>query len=166
MLDVHLLPGEYFVGDARYRIRTMLGSCVSITLWQPRLKIGAMSHFLLYERERGRGGIELSGRYGSEALELMVRELRALGVQATDCQAKIFGGAIMFPQLEKQRRPSIGRRNGESAEELLRLYHIPIVSESLFGVGHRHIIFNVSTGDVWVKQADLGETHGPVKEAQ
>lgn len=52
--EVYLLPGEYFVGDARYRIRTVLGSCVSITLWHRRLRIGAMSHFLLSEREAGR----------------------------------------------------------------------------------------------------------------
>lgn len=52
--EVYLLPGEYFVGDARYRIRTVLGSCVSITLWHRPLRIGAMSHFLLSEREAGR----------------------------------------------------------------------------------------------------------------
>jgi chemotaxis protein CheD len=35
---------------------------------------------------------------------------------------------------------------------MLAQHSIPVVSESLFGVGHRQIIFNVSSGDVWANQ--------------
>ncbi|MBU3900180.1 MAG: hypothetical protein KJ614_14860 [Gammaproteobacteria bacterium] len=45
-----------------------------------------------------------------------------------------------------------GERNGEAAPALLRDYGIPVVSESLFGIGHRQISFNVSNGDVWSHQ--------------
>ena len=76
LIDVFLQPGEHFVGDANYRIRTLLGSCVSITLWHPVRKIGAMSHFLLSSRtpvdEISR---ELDGRYAEESLCLMLQEL-------------------------------------------------------------------------------------------
>ena len=68
--DIFLQPGEYFVGDASLRLRTMLGSCVAITLWHPQRKIGAMSHFLLAEHGgRRRTSNTLDGRYGDEALE-------------------------------------------------------------------------------------------------
>ena len=40
LIDIFLQPGEYFVGDADYQIRTMLGSCVSMTLWHPGKRIG------------------------------------------------------------------------------------------------------------------------------
>ena len=49
-VDVFLQPGEYVVGDAALRVRTMLGSCVSVTLWSPARRVGAMSHFLLASR--------------------------------------------------------------------------------------------------------------------
>ena len=52
-IDVFLMPGEHFVGDARHRIRTLLGSCVSITLWHPQRRVGAMSHFLLTVGDNG-----------------------------------------------------------------------------------------------------------------
>lgn len=158
--EVYLLPGEYFVGDARYRIRTVLGSCVSITLWHPRLRIGAMSHFLLSEREPGHAGepgAELSGRYGKDAMALMVAQLRDRGVRLRECEAKVFGGGTMFPEIEASRQPGIGHRNGVAAERLLAEYGIPVVSESLFGNGHRHILFDVATGDVWVRRGDTGE---------
>ncbi len=158
--DVYLLPGEYFVGDARYRIRTLLGSCVSITLWHPRLRIGAMSHFLLSERDppvQTEPGEGLSGRYGREAMALMVAQLQERGVRVRECEAKIFGGGTMFPSIEGGPQTGIGHRNGVAAETLLAEYGVPVVSESLFGNGHRQILFEVATGDVWVRQGDAGE---------
>jgi len=156
VIDVFLMPGEHFVGDARHRIRTLLGSCVSITLWHPLRRVGAMSHFLLTVGENEQV-VHLSGRYCEGALELMLTDLRKLGINPAECQAKIFGGGMMFPNIERDGEKNIGRRNGETAERLLRMHNIPVVSESLFGVGHRHIIFNVKTGDVWVRVGPPGQ---------
>jgi chemotaxis protein CheD len=46
----------------------------------------------------------------------------------------------------------VGRRNGSVARTLLSSAGIPVVSESLFGVGHRQIIFDVAQGHVWSRQ--------------
>ena len=184
LIDIFLQPGEYFVADAGYQIRTMLGSCVSITLWHPKSRIGAMSHFLLPSRQmherysplelatasRARmahlehlparparpldDGLPqtLDARYADEALWLMLRELAQQGVPPRECQAKVFGGGNMFPGQFRSGAMHIGRRNGEAARALLQAHGIPIMSESLFGAGHRQIIFDVSTGDVWSHQ--------------
>ncbi len=151
LIDIFLQPGEYFVGDADYRIRTLLGSCVSITLWHPTLRIGAMSHFLLSSRG-GRRVSELDARYGDEAMCLMSRELKRAKVPLAECQAKIFGGGNMFPRHSRHDATSVGQKNGEAARHLLDSYGIQVTSESLFGVGHRQIIFNVNNGDVWARQ--------------
>ena len=153
MIEVYLNPGDHFVGDARHRVHTLLGSCVSITLWHARLRVGAMSHFVLANGAQREGSLELDGRYGSEALTLMVGSLRSFGVAARDCEAKLFGGGDMFPDQLRSDDPTIGRRNGESAREMLRAHGIPLTSESLFGTGHRRIYFDISTGAVWARQS-------------
>jgi chemotaxis protein CheD len=140
------------VADAQYRIRTLLGSCVSITLWHPATRIGGMSHFLLPTRGSPAPTGELDGRYGDEALRLMLHEFRQAGVPPTQCQAKIFGGGNMFPGRTPAGAILVGQRNGEAAHALLRACGIAVVSESLFGVGHRQIIFDVGSGDVWSNQ--------------
>lgn len=151
VIDVFLQPGEYFVGDAGHRLRTLLGSCVSITLWHPVAKIGAMSHFLLARRHNApESGFD--GRYGEEALWLMLHELRGAGVTPAECQGKIFGGGQMFPMQSQSAGIHIGKENGETARGLLRAHGIPIASESLFGVGHRQIVFDVHSGNVWSRQ--------------
>ncbi len=55
----------------------------------------------------------------------------------------------------KARLTDVGRTNGETARRLLEFHGIPIVSESLYGAGHRQIVFDVDTGDVWVRHVPL-----------
>ena len=152
LMDIFLQPGELFVADASFQIRTILGSCVSITLWHPKARVGGMSHFLLPTRGLIPPTSELDGRYGDEALQMMIKDLKASGVSARQCQAKIFGGGNMFPGQTRASAITVGQRNGEAARALLLKQGIDVVTESLFGVGHRQIIFNVSNGDVWSRQ--------------
>ena len=152
LIEIFLQPGDLFVANAEYQIRTILGSCVSITLWHPIARMGGMSHFLLPTRGGAEAGQELDGRYGDEALQQMINELKQAGVAHTGCQAKIFGGGNMFPDHSHPGAINVGQRNGEAARAMLTRHGIPVVSESLFGVGHRQIIFDVSKGDVWAHQ--------------
>jgi len=145
--DIFLHPGEFVVADACCRLSTLLGSCVAITLWHPARRIGAMSHFLLPTQGRKRRPT-LSGRYGDEALDLMLAELKKLHVPAAECEARIFGGANMFPQRSPSEQRAVGEMNGLMARALLQAQRIPIVSESLFGTEHRRIVFEVRSGAV------------------
>jgi chemotaxis protein CheD len=158
---VHLAPGEHFVGDARHRVRTLLGSCVSITLWHPASRVGAMSHFLLADRPDpapGRRRPSLDARYGTEALMLMLQDLERLGITPRDCEAKVFGGAHMFPDWARQMPHQVGQRNGHAALMLLGELGIELVSSCLYGYGHRVIVFDIASGDVWARQTELDAT--------
>lgn len=152
LIDIFLQPGEFFVADEEYQIRTMLGSCVSITLWHPLKRVGAMSHFLLPSRGIPGQPDSLDARYGDEAMDLMVAELKQFGVAVGQCQGKVFGGGNMFPDRLRSGVMNVGQRNGEAALDLLNRHGVPILSESLFGIGHRQIIFDVRNGDVWCHQ--------------
>jgi chemotaxis protein CheD len=167
-VDVYLKPGEWFAGDGSHRIRTVLGSCVSMSLWSAAHRLGAMSHFVLASRDGARPlaglrGLELralDGRYGDEALHLMLHELGRRGVAAPQCEAKIFGGGDMFPGRAAREGAAVGRRNGEAARRLLQSHGITVVSEALFGNGHRQIVFDVASGDVWCRQRALVPAEG------
>lgn len=152
LMEVFLQPGEFFVGNANFQMRTILGSCVSFTLWHPEARIGGMSHFVLPTRGRKVRESEFDGRYGDEAMHLMMRDLWTAGVDPAACEAKIFGGGNMFPNHCPAGVVTVGERNGEAARALMRQHGIEVVTESLFGVGYRQIIFSVSSGDVWSKR--------------
>jgi len=151
-IDIFLMPGDFFVGDQRYRVRTLLGSCVSITLWHPALRIGAMSHFLLpgHSRRKSAREADKPGMYGADAMQLMVDGMAQHGVPLIQCQGKIFGGGAMFPGAGKA--GDIGAQNGDYARSMLQQYGIHLVSESLYGEGHRQLIFTIRSGEVLSRQ--------------
>lgn len=155
--EVFLHPGDFYFGDAATRIVTLLGSCVSITVWSPRLLMGGMCHFMLPSRGVIPEGAGYDGRYGDEAMLLLMRKIWNLGADPAEFQAKVFGGANMF-QLQCQRvEMNVGDRNIEMALTLLQRYEIPIKAQHIGGDGHRKLMLDVWSGDVWLKHQSLTE---------
>ena len=61
-VEIYLMTGEFHFGGKDTRIHTVLGSCVSITVWHPRLHIGGMSHSMRPCRGNKPGTHNLDGR--------------------------------------------------------------------------------------------------------
>lgn len=156
--DIFLQPGEFYFGEAGTVIRTTLGSCVAITLWHPRRRVGGMCHYML---PAGKDGDGAPGRYAEGAMQLFLSEIHASRTQLGDYEAKLFGGANMFPQ-HGIRRPDEGvpARNIAKAKELVLRYGLKVKAESLGGVGYRQVIFDIGSGDVWARQVRHAEQTG------
>jgi chemotaxis protein CheD len=153
VLEVFLQPGEWHFGDADTRIRTLLGSCVSITLWHPSRRIGGMCHYML-PRRGGRAGAGLDGRYADEAVRLLMQEMMRAKTRPDEYDVKLFGGGDMFPQLKAHGRngDNIARQNIDAGRRLLQQHGFRIKTEQVGGVGQRHAIFDVWSGHVWVRR--------------
>jgi chemotaxis protein CheD len=142
--DVYLPPGIFFAGEAPCTISTVLGSCVAVCMWSPRLRVGGMNHFLLPSRpETG----ESSPRYGDTAMELLAARVRVLG-GGRDVVARIYGGAAVFARLSAHM--SLGAQNVEAARRWLQRASIPVVDESVGGETARRVQMDVGTGEVLV----------------
>ena len=78
---VKVFPGEYYVTKKADEVLvTVLGSCVSACIRDPRRGIGGMNHFMLAEGEAGGwGGMGNAARYGNFAMEKLLNELLKLG---------------------------------------------------------------------------------------
>jgi chemotaxis protein CheD len=151
-IDIFLHPGEWYFGDRHTRIYTTLGSCIAIALWHPQLKLGAMCHYMLPGDAHPHPDEALNARYGEDAMRLMVAEIRRLKTRPGDYEAKLFGGASMFDV--GPGGSSVARRNIQAAESLMQRYDLRTVARSLGGCGYRQLVFNIATGDVWVRQGD------------
>jgi chemotaxis protein CheD len=150
--EVFLQPGELHFGRRRTRIRTLLGSCVSLVLWHPEMQLGGMSHFMLPTRQR-RQGTELDGRYGDEAIAMLLNEIRRSKTRPQDYSLRIFGGGNMFSALGRKCDSHIGERNIEAARRLIKHYGLSCQGEDVGGNGHRNLIFDVWSGRVAIKHS-------------
>lgn len=154
VIEIFLQPGELYFGDRYTRMRTILGSCVSLVFWHPKLLVGGMSHFMLPTRPGGRSmGESLDGRYGDEAIALLLRESVESGAHHSEFRVRIFGGGDMFPNVPKKRSQNIGSANVQLARQLVRIYGLNCVGTHVEGTGHRYLLFDVWTGRVTLRQA-------------
>lgn len=167
VLEIFLQPGELYFGDQDTRIRTVLGSCVSLTFWHPGRQIGGMCHYMLPSRTQERRSREvavspLDGRYADEAMELLAKEMDAAGAPHQEYEVKLFGGGNMFPGRSNQEN-HVGLKNVETARNIVARHGFNCVAEHLGGVGHRNVIFDVWSGRVWVKYAPIGQVQAPAE---
>jgi chemotaxis protein CheD len=153
-LEIFLQPGEFYFGENKTRIRTLLGSCVAVTLWHPRLHVGGMCHYLLPQRPRPKPGDALDGRYAEDAMQMFMHELRRSRTKPKDYQVKLFGGGSMFePSIKARTHVSISQKNIEFGRALMSQYGFNIQGEDMGGKGHRNVILDLWSGDIWVKRA-------------
>ena len=141
----YLLPGELHVSGEPCQIRTILGSCVSICLWDKRQRAGGMNHFLL---PASREGEPLSLRFADAATTTLLEKLRDLGCRTPNLRAKIFGGSSMF-QTQTRYAISLGAQNVAAALDLVRNAGIPVSIQETGGSQGRKIVFNTDDGMAW-----------------
>ncbi|MBI5921249.1 MAG: chemotaxis protein CheD [Betaproteobacteria bacterium] len=149
--QVFLTAGEFHFGAAPLQLATLLGSCVTVTLWHPRRLIGGMCHFLVPRRERN-SDMALDGHFADEAFALFDQALLRSNSHPAEFQAKLFGGGDMFPDLRMS--IDVGTLNIDAARRLLKQRGIPLLAEHAGGAGHRRLIFDLATGEVQLRFAN------------
>ena len=142
-----LHPGGLFVKNTEYVVRTVLGSCVSVCLWDPVLQAGGINHYML-ALWNGEG--LPSPRYGNIAIPKLIENMLKLGCKRHNLQAKIFGGAAVIKGSSGILH--IGTRNIELADDMLKEEKIPIIGRDVDGNSGRKILFNTKTGRVLLKK--------------
>lgn len=136
---ITVIQGDYAISkDPDVTLSTVLGSCISVCLFDPANRIGGMNHFLL---PTDRGQFSKNLRYGAHAMELLINELMKSGGQRANFQAKVFGGARMTGSFG-----DIGGANAVFAREFLAQEGIVCLSESVGGTSARRLQFIPTSG--------------------
>jgi chemotaxis protein CheD len=151
-----LMPGQMHMGQQVASLRTLLGSCVAITLWHPTRRIGGMCHFLLPQRQRP-SGEPTDGRYGDEAVAEMVKVLHALGTQPQEYVAHLYGGADTMSGVSAARF-NIGERNIEQGWSLIDRYGFQLDGVDVGEDIPRTVALTLATGVVTMRR---GTGHAP-----
>jgi chemotaxis protein CheD len=142
----YLHPSTIWISKDPQWVTTVLGSCVSICLFDKKKCIGGINHYMLpyWNGE----GLE-SPKYGNVAIFQLYQKMLELGVKKEDIICKIFGGAEVLG--EQSSVFNVGQRNIEVAHKIIQEIGIPIVSSSTGGKQGRKIHFNTGTGEVLQK---------------
>jgi chemotaxis protein CheD len=141
-----LYSSQLFVSLEPIIVKTLLGSCVSVCLWDSVKKIGGINHYML-PLWNGEG--LPSPKYGNIAIEKLLDKMMHAGCRKVNIKAKVFGGAENLSNQENNFK--VGHHNVLLAETLLNSLHIPIVAKSVGGYLGRNIQFNTYSGEILLK---------------
>lgn len=146
---IRILPGDFGASASQVMFLTVLGSCVSVCLYDPLLKVGGMNHFMLPVCPSGNDTTEQNGaRYGDIAMAWLVSRVIELGGERHNLRAKIFGGARVI-----RSRIDVGRGNIDFARHYCSDKGIEVVSEDVGGIRARKLYFIPETGEAYIKSA-------------
>ncbi|MEG3638450.1 chemotaxis protein CheD [Magnetococcus sp. PR-3] len=158
--DMNLGPGELFIGFRHAKVRTILGSCVSVTLYHkgPR-PMGAICHARLPNCGHDLDAATLlrddDTHYMDSTLTFMIRLFREMGFKDENVEAKLFGGSNMFDKKAGPSLITVGLRNIQTAMDILNLEGLHLVSSDVGGSQSRTLLFDTKTGEVFMKRGGM-----------
>jgi chemotaxis protein CheD len=141
--NYYLLPGFIFFSETPYLIHTILGSCVSVCVWDYRRRYGGINHYM-YARARES---KRNGNYGDVSIPYLVHLLLGAGSKREHLFVHIVGGSN---SLEFQ--SNVGGSNIQIADEIVHKLGLKVMSRDVGGTVGRRLVFNNDTGEIYVNK--------------
>lgn len=144
IMKVH--PGHYsLIQNQAGLLSTVLGSCVSVCLFDPIHNIGGMNHFMAPDSTSGLwSGKRSHARYGNYAMSHLIDALLAAGASYHNLVAKVFGATHSLMETT-----NVAWENEKFIRHYFNQSDIDVSVLDLGGGKARSILFNPQTGQVW-----------------
>jgi chemotaxis protein CheD len=160
---VFLKPGELFITYEPTVISTVLGSCISVTMFNPRFKVGGMCHALLPTAQSASGHDAF--RFVDRAIPYMIEEFARFGIKRKDIEVKLFGGSDVLSTIGGENAPAtVGNQNVRRALEVIEKERLVLLAEDVRGEEGRKILFHTHTGNILLKRIRKTESYGALNE--
>jgi len=131
-------------------LRTFVGSCVAVALFDRRRGLAALAHVML---PASHGVATPPGKFADTAVPEMLRLLAERAGEVPACAAKLVGGARMFAF---GTGTPIGEQNVAAVEHALAVARIPVIARDCGGDCGRRVCLDVATGAVTVETVGHG----------
>jgi chemotaxis protein CheD len=143
LISYFLKPGYIFFAEKPTIISTVLGSCVSVCIYDKKRKTGAMNRFqypLTSDPNKS------TAAFGNVSTIAMIRMLEKNGSKKRFLEAQVLGGAHNSKISDR----NIGRENIKTAMSVLLKEGIAIASRDDGGEKGRKVVFNTFTNELMV----------------
>lgn len=161
--EITLHVGGVHASSEPTLIKTLLGSCVAVCLWDPRAQVGGMNHFLLPDGDPD-GPRDEATRFGVHAMDCLVGEMLKLGAHPRRVVAKVFGGASVLALGGST--ASVPQSNIAFVRSYLTREDIQVAATSVGGTLPRQIRFFTDSGRALVRRVVGSKAQARVLEEE
>lgn len=131
-----------------------LGSCIGVAFYDPMIKLGALLHIMLPEKNMADSNVF---KYADSGVKETLRKLQAFGAMKGRLVCKIAGGAKMFEMKGPGGLGNIGERNAQNVKRVLMAEGLRVSSEDTGANYARTMSLDVATGRVCIRSAGKPE---------
>lgn len=152
--NIYLKPCEMYINKEPAVVSTVLGSCVSVVMFWPAVKVGGMCHAMLPSSNFCVVGesSSYSNKFVDSSINYMHSRFQSWGAYPTELEVKVFGGADMFrTESGKLKRETIGAKNIQAAFAVLADLGYRITAQDVGGSMGRKLYFYSAEGRVFMK---------------
>jgi chemotaxis protein CheD len=153
-IKVFLRPGELWIDNVPTLVKTILGSCLAITVRAPRLGLASVTHCLLPSAggEPERLSRAESLKYVDATMGILFDTFASRGAALRELEVKLIGGADNILATGSPNHYAVGDRNVKMALEGLAQRGITPAAAIVGGRSGRVMVFDTGTGDVFIKR--------------
>jgi len=139
--------GQIVLAQEPACLTAVLGSCIGVAFYHPRLHLGILGHVVLPVANHSVGQ---PGRFADTAIPHMLHLLEARGGGRAGLIAKIAGGACMFANAGPMQ---IGDSNIAAVLRALQAAGVQLDGKDVGGTSGRRVCLSCSTGEVTIESA-------------
>ena len=148
-MKIFLKPGEIYIAEKPAEVSTILGSCISVTMFSRRAKVGAICHALL---PSGHPSAAPEGfRYVDTSILYMLGMLEKRGIRGSELEISLLGGSDML-ECTRGNSDTVGRKNIETALRILKGRNLEVRGSDVGGSMGRKVRFSTATGRVLLRR--------------
>ena len=144
---IKVYSGDCYVTDKPDKVMvTILGSCISACIRDPKIKVGGMNHFLLPDTTNVG---DSPNRYGAYAMEQLINDILKKGGDKKRLEVKLFGGGNVIDS-----SAMIGDKNVQFIRQYMLSEGLLVTQEDLGGKAPRRIHYYPETGKVMMRKIE------------
>ncbi|SHO43445.1 chemotaxis protein CheD [Desulfopila aestuarii] len=145
---IYLKPGELVITQEPVMVTTVLGSCVSVTMYHSGSKTASICHGML-----PKGGGSDNFKFVDTSIGYMIKFFQKMKIAREEIEVKLFGGADMFSGGRVSvSNLTVGRQNITTAIRCLKGFGLTIAASDVGGKNGRKLIFRTDSGIVFIKK--------------
>ena len=139
--EQYIGPGGFYSSRDDIVISTLLGSCISVALYDLAVPVGGINHFMLPESRVAESALGAeSAKFGVNAMELLINDILKKSGAKKRLRAKVFGGSTVIA-LKAEAIINVPKMNIDFIFSFLGVERIPVDSYSVGGSLARKIYF-------------------------
>ncbi len=127
------------------KVRTVVGSCIAVCVFDRHNQVGGMAHVILPDSSEGSGD---PAKFADTAVDMLVEQMIEAGADKKRICAKIAGGAAMFGD---KHTGGLGERNAVNVKAQLAKHSISVLASATGANQGRKVLLDPASGDVQVE---------------